>query len=68
MKTGKYSFEREIITQHFGEKYGSKRGGLVVEVLFKSVARFTIVRQMAPLPSVFSAAVENDVISSRLVL
>jgi len=28
---------------------------------FKSIARFTIVRQMAPLPSGLNAAIENDV-------
>ena len=68
---GKYSFERGIIALHFDEKYTSllypfwrKRGGLAVQVSFKSVARFTIVRQMAPLPSGLSAAMENDVIAA----
>jgi len=38
-----------------------KRGGLVVQVSFRSVARFTVVRQTAPLPRGLSAATENDV-------
>jgi len=66
MKTGKYSFERGIIALHYVEKYASlplpiwrKRGGLVVQVSFQSVAHFTIVRQMAPLPSGLNAAMEN---------
>jgi len=39
---------------------------LMVEVLglFTSVARLTIVHQMAPLPSGLGAAVENDVIAA----
>jgi len=41
-----------------------KRGGLVVQVSFKSVARFTTIRQMAPrVPSGFSA-MENDAIAA----
>ena len=40
-----------------------KRGGLVVQVSFTSVARFTIVRQMAPLPSVLNAAVDTDALA-----
>ena len=45
MKTGKYSFKRGIIALHFAEKrltslylFRRKRGGLVVQVSFKSVA------------------------------
>ena len=69
MKTGKYSFKREIIVLHFGAMmYLSlpspilrKSGGLVVQVSFKSVARFTVIRQMAPrIPSGLSAAMENE--------
>ena len=50
LNTVKYSLERGIIALHFREKYASvslpflrKRGGLV-QVSFKSVARFTIVQ------------------------
>ena len=46
MKTGKYSFDRGIITLHFGEKtqisiypFWRKFGGLV-QVLFQSVTRY----------------------------
>jgi len=53
-----------------GEKYASLPSPIFEEaqvfffmqVSFKSVACFTIVRQMAPLPSALSIAVENDVI------
>jgi len=42
-----------------------KRGGLVVQVLFKSVAGFTIIHQMAlQVPSRLSAAMENDTIAA----
>jgi len=44
-----------------------KRGGHDVQVSFQSVARFTIVRQMAPLPSGLNAAMENNVIAAHLV-
>jgi len=57
MKTIKYSFKRAIIahillknTQVSFYPFWRKRGGLV-QVSFRSVARFTIVRQMALLPS-----------------
>ena len=39
-----------------------KRGELV-KVSFQSIHSFTIIRQMAPLPSWLSAAMENDVIA-----
>jgi len=50
-------------TQVFHDPFWRKRGGLVVRVSFQSVARFTIVRQMASLPSGLGAAIENDAIT-----
>jgi len=48
------------ITQISLYPFTRKRGGLVVQVSFKNVARFTIIHQMAPrVPSGLSAAVEN---------
>ena len=41
-----------------------KRGGLVVQVSFQSIARFAVVRQMAPRPSGLSAAMENDTVAA----
>ena len=44
--------------------FWKKHGGLVAQVSFQYVAHFTIVHQMAPLPSGLSAATENDVIAA----
>ena len=73
LKTGNYSFERGIIALHLAGKnaqvflylFSRKSGELVVQVSFNGVARFTIVRQMAPrVPSVLSAAMENDAVAA----
>jgi len=64
MKTGKYSLEGRINHPHFGEKCASlftHFGGSMADS-FESVARFTIVHQVTPLPYGLTAAVENDVI------
>jgi len=47
--------------------FNRKRGGHDVQVSFQSVARFTVVRQMAPLQSGLNAAMENNVIAAHLV-
>jgi len=54
VEMGMYSFERGIIALHFGENkqvslcpFRRKHCRLVVQVSFVSIARFTIVRQMA---------------------
>jgi len=64
MKTGKYSFEIGIIALRFTEKYTSLSGTYIVGVSFLSVARFTIVHQMAPLLSRLTSAIENDIIAA----
>jgi len=46
----------------------AKRGGLAVQVLFKSVAGFTAVRQMAPLPSGINCCYGQWRNSNHLVL
>jgi len=47
--------------------FNRKRGGHDVQVSFQSVARFTVVRQMALLQSGLNAAMENNVIAAHLV-
>ena len=72
MKTGKYSFKRWIIALHFCEKkYASFPLPVLEEAwqtcctsFIQSVACFTIICQMAPLPSGLSIAVQNDIIAA----
>ena len=67
MKTGKYSFERAIIALHFDENVAclplpmSEEAWRTRCTRFSSERRyrFTVVRQMAPLPSGRTVAVEN---------
>jgi len=69
VKMGKCCFESGIVALHFGENYASLPLPISEEAwrtrtcfIIKSVARFTIIRQMAPRPRVqsgLSAALEN---------
>jgi len=52
--------------QVFLYQFWKKHGGLVAQVSFQGVARFTVVHQMAPLPSGLSAATENDVVVTTI--
>jgi len=65
MKTGKYDFERKIIALHFVKK--SKSPLPISQEAWRTRCtsfiserrrRFTIVRQMAPLPSGLTAAMD----------
>ena len=56
------------IALHFGEKHTSlslpfRHAGLI-PISFQIVAHFTVVHQMAPLPSGLCTAVENDVLAA----
>jgi len=72
VKTGKYSFDRRMSAVDFSETYASLPLPVLEEAWWTRCAsfisegrcRFTIVRQMAPLPSGRSAAIENDVIAA----
>jgi len=65
------AYKKGLIALHFGEKYASlplpflrKGGRLVEQISFKSVARFTIICQVALwVSSWLSAAVENDAVA-----
>jgi len=75
LQTRKYFVERAIIALHFGENYASLPSPILEEAwrtrctsfISERCYRFTIVRQMAPLPSGLSAAIECHS-SSHLVL
>jgi len=72
LRTGKYSLERGIIALHFCKNYASLPSISLEEAwrtrctsfISERRYRFTIVHQMAPLPSRLSAAMENDVIAA----
>jgi len=71
-ENGKHSFERWIIALHFGENYASlplpnsEKAWRTRCTSFSPERRyrFTIVRQMAPLRSGRTAAIENDGIAA----